>query len=85
MCLLDWLLSGSEVAPLVEGFIIPVLLKQRPAPIDSILAKYVEHTLSSDTATWWGWQEAAWEDKLYSIIDAIKDEQVSRRKLNLDR
>uniref|UniRef100_A0A6A7FZQ8 Kinetochore-associated protein 1-like n=1 Tax=Hirondellea gigas TaxID=1518452 RepID=A0A6A7FZQ8_9CRUS len=74
-CLLDWLVCGEEVAPLVEGFIIPVLLKQGQASADDLLAQYVHETLASNSMDWWSWQEAQWEDKLYAVIAVMKDEQ----------
>ena len=75
--LLDWLVCGIDVAPLLDGFIVPVLLKQRPVSVtlDSILQEYVEATLSSDANEWCGWEEAQWEDKLYAVISAIRNEK----------
>lgn len=74
--LLDWLVCGEEVSPLMDGFLRAYLMRHE-LECDSTLADYVLDTLALTDQDWWAWQEAPWEDKLYAVINVISDAQVS--------
>lgn len=74
--LLDWLVCGEEVAPLMKGFLRSYLIRYE-LDCDGTLARYVLETLATADQDWWAWQEAPWEDKLYAVIHVISDAQVS--------
>lgn len=73
--LLDWLVCGEEVAPILHGFLGEYLLRHG-LDQDQTLCKYVMDTLSSSNQDWWAWEEAPWEDKLYAIIKVMSNAQV---------
>lgn len=74
--LLDCLLCGEDVAPLIQGFLRSFFVRHQ-LDHDVSLARYVLDTLAaSDHDDWWAWQEALWEDKLYAIIDVMSDAEV---------
>lgn len=73
--LLDWLVCGEEVAPLMKGFLRSYLVRYE-LDCDGTLARYVLETLATADQDWWSWQEAPWEDKLYAVIHVISDAQV---------
>nr|XP_045608733.1 kinetochore-associated protein 1-like [Procambarus clarkii] len=73
--LLDWLVCGEEVSPLMNGFLHSYLIHHE-LDHDGTLEHYVLDTLASADQDWWAWQEAPWEDKLYAVIDVISDAQV---------
>ncbi|XP_071532362.1 kinetochore-associated protein 1 [Panulirus ornatus] len=73
--LLDWLVCGEEVSPLMDGFLQSYMVRHE-LDYNGTLARYVTDTLASADQDWWAWQEAPWEDKLYAIIHVISDAQV---------
>ena len=73
--LLDWLVCGEEVAPLMDGFLRSYLIRHG-LDSDDTLAHFVRDTLASADQDWWVWQEAQWEDKVYAVINVITDVQV---------
>lgn len=74
--LLDCLLCGEDVAPLIQGFLRSFFVRHQ-LDHDVTLARYVLDTLAASDHDWWAWQEAPWEDKLYAIIDVMSDAEVS--------
>ncbi|KAG7167662.1 Kinetochore-associated protein 1-like [Homarus americanus] len=73
--LLDWLVCGEEVSPLMDDFVRSYLIRHE-LDYDGTLARYVLDTLASAFQDWWAWQEAPWEDKLYAVINIMSDAQI---------
>lgn len=73
--LLDCLLCGEDVAPLIQGFLRNFFVRHQ-LDHDVTLARYVLDTLAASDHDWWAWQEAPWEDKLYAIIDVMSDAEL---------
>ncbi|KAK7086198.1 hypothetical protein SK128_002833, partial [Halocaridina rubra] len=72
--LLEWLVCGEEVAPLVDGFLRSYFIRYG-LDCDETLAGFITDTLASADQDWWVWQEAQWEDKVYAVINVITDVQ----------
>ncbi|XP_068231319.1 kinetochore-associated protein 1 [Palaemon carinicauda] len=73
--ILDWLVSGEEVAPLMDGFLRSYLIRHG-LEHDTTLAYFIRETLGSADQDWWVWQEAQWEDKVYAVVNIITDIQL---------
>ena len=73
--LLDCLVYGEEVIPLMNGFLRGFFVRHQLDP-DPVLCRYVLDTLATADQDWWASQEAPWEDKLYAIIDVMSDAEV---------
>lgn len=73
--LIDSLLCGEDVNPLMEGFLKGFFVRHQ-LDYDVTLARYILDTLAASDHDWWAWQEAPWENKLYAIIDVMSDVEV---------
>ncbi|XP_064111432.1 kinetochore-associated protein 1-like [Macrobrachium nipponense] len=73
--ILDWLVSGEEVAPLIDGFLRSYFIRHG-LQHDTTLAYFIRETLRSADQDWWVWQEAQWEDKVYAVVNIITDVQL---------
>ncbi|XP_066943514.1 kinetochore-associated protein 1 [Macrobrachium rosenbergii] len=73
--ILDWLVSGEEVEPLIDGFLRSYFIRHG-LEYNTTLAYFVRETLGSADQDWWVWQEAQWEDKVYAVVNIITDIQL---------
>ncbi|RXG72544.1 Kinetochore-associated protein 1 [Armadillidium vulgare] len=76
--LLDWLVSGEEVEPLIKDFINP-FVRRYELNLNEILESYVFNCLDLSHCSWWMHEEAPWEDKTYAVINVISDPKIKVR------
>lgn len=74
--LLDHLVCGEQVEPLMAGFLSNYMVRHE-LDTDSTLRQYVLDTLAFTDHSWWAWEVAPWEDKLYAVIQVMSDVEVS--------
>ncbi|KAK3873420.1 hypothetical protein Pcinc_021553 [Petrolisthes cinctipes] len=70
--LLDHLVCGEQVEPLMDSFLSNYMVRHE-LDTDSTLKQYVLDTLAFTDHSWWAWEVAPWEDKVYAVLRIMSD------------